>query len=172
MDDYISKPLRRKDLLAMVDNWVKTIDDYGMRNADNKSLPAIASAQARRVGEIINFKSELAQEDAPMDFEVAIDEFEGDKQLLMEVVDGFLDNVRAQIAAIRFSISDGDAETVRREAHSIKGGAANLSAHKLSSIAFELENIGKSGILEKGIEVLEKFEKEFRRLVGYVKDRY
>ena len=108
------------------------------------------------------FKSKI--ESVPMNFEKAIEEFEGDKEFLMEVVDGFLDNVRAQIETIHQAITDGDSEVVRREAHSIKGGAANLTADVLSKIAFELENIGKSGLLEGGIEVLERLEKEFHHL--------
>ena len=53
---------------------------------------------------------------------------------------------------------EGDAEVVRREAHSIKGGAANLTANDLSRIAFEIENIGISGMLEEGIDSLQKLE--------------
>jgi HPt (histidine-containing phosphotransfer) domain-containing protein len=110
-------------------------------------------------------------ESAPMDFEMAIEEFEEDKEFLMEVLDGFLETVRNQIEAIRQVILDGDAEVVRREAHSIKGGAANLTAYSLSKVAFELENIGKSGVLEGGTEVLERLEKEFHRLEGYARER-
>ena len=169
MDDYIAKPLSRKKLLAMVEKWSKTIADCGLRNADLKSLPAIASAQARRSGEIENPKSEIQV--APMDFDKAIEEFEGDEEFLMEVLEGFLDNVRAQIGTIHQAISSGDAEVVRKEAHSIKGGAANLTADELSRIALELENIGKSGLLEGGTEVLERLEREFHRLEVYAKDR-
>ncbi len=169
MDDYIAKPLSRKKLLAMVEKWSKTIADCGLRNADLKSLPAIASAQARRSGEIENPKSEIQV--APMDFDKAIEEFEGDEEFLMEVLEGFLDNVRAQIGTIHQAISSGDAEVVRKEAHSIKGGAANLTADELSRIAFKLENIGKSGLLEGGTEVLERLEREFHRLEVYAKDR-
>jgi CheY-like chemotaxis protein/HPt (histidine-containing phosphotransfer) domain-containing protein len=156
MDDYIAKPLSRKKLLAMVEKWTKTIADSGLRIADLKS-------------EIENPKSEMQR--APMNFEKAIEEFEGDREFLMEVLNGFLDNVRAQIGTIRQAISDGDAEVVRGEAHSIKGGAANLTADELSRIVFELENIGKSGLLEGGTEVLERLEREFHRLEVYAKDR-
>ncbi len=69
------------------------------------------------------------------------------------------------------AISDGDAESVRREAHSIKGGAANLTATALSGIAFDLENIGKSGMLEEGIDSLQKLEREFFRLERFVAKR-
>ena len=112
-----------------------------------------------------------SQSKPPMNFEKAIEEFEGDKEFLMEVVDGFLENVTAQIPTIRQAITDGNAEVVRREAHSIKGGSANLTADALSKIAFELENIGKSGLLEGGIETLERLEKEFHRLEAYARER-
>ena len=98
-------------------------------------------------------------------------EFEGDEEFLMEVLEGFIGNVTSQIKLIRQAISDGDAETVRREAHSIKGGAANLTANDLSGIAFEIENIGKSGMLEEGIDSLQKLEREFFRLERFVAKR-
>ena len=71
-----------------------------------------------------------------------------------------MENVRGQIGVIRQALMSRDADRVRREAHSIKGGAANLRADELSGIAFELENIGKSGKLERGIEALKRLEKE------------
>jgi hypothetical protein len=38
-------------------------------------------------------------------------------------------------------------------------------------VALELEHIGKSGVLEKGIEVLEKLEEEYSRLKIFARDR-
>ena len=108
---------------------------------------------------------------APMEYEKAIAEFEGDEEFLLEVLEGFFENVTSQIGIIRQAISEGDAEVVRREAHSIKGGAANLTADALSKIAFELENIGRSGVLEKSIETLERLEQAFSRLERFAKDR-
>jgi HPt (histidine-containing phosphotransfer) domain-containing protein len=87
-----------------------------------------------------------------------------DKEFMMELLDGFIKSVRAQIETIRTAISQGDADKVRTEAHSIKGDAANICADNLSGFAFELEKIGKSGILEKGDEALAMFEEEFHRL--------
>jgi len=172
MDDYIAKPLRRKDLLAMVEKWTRRIDDFrlleprGNPDLSGKIVDSpIATPNLQRTTTV------NSQSKAPMDFEKAIEEFEGDKEFLMEVLEGFLENVRAQIPAIRQAITDGDSEVVSREAHSIKGGAANLTADVLSKIAFELENIGKSGALEGGIQVLERLEEEFRRLEGYVRNQ-
>jgi CheY-like chemotaxis protein/HPt (histidine-containing phosphotransfer) domain-containing protein len=195
MDDYIAKPLMRKELLAMVDKWTtsnagdvfkptgamsssrQALCGFRTRSAFSKALKAQPCANADLKSEIenpysfqgVSRKSEM--DSAPMNFERAIEEFEGDKEFLMEVVDGFLKNVRAQIGTIHQAISDGNAEVVRREAHAIKGGAANLTAGELSGIAFELENIGKSGDLKEGIQVIERLEKEFYRLETYARDR-
>lgn len=58
------------------------------------------------------------------------------------------------------------------EAHSIKGGAANLAADDLSEIALELENIGRSGSLEHGTEALERLEEAFYRLEVYAESKW
>lgn len=49
-------------------------------------------------------------------------------------------------------------------------GAANLTADGLSRIADQLENIGQSGILDAGLEVLDRVEKEFYRLEVHVRE--
>ena len=105
-----------------------------------------------------------------MDIERAVKEFEGDRDFLMEVVEGFLEKARLQIETIRKAISAGDAKKVSAEAHAMKGGAANLTAQELSSIALELENMGKSGVTAGGQEVLEKLENAFSRLEAFVVD--
>ena len=153
MDDYIAKPLRRKDLLTMAEKWTGGIDDSRLK-IDDCTIPR--GNQGSK---------------APMEYERALEEFEGDETFLMEVLEGFIENVTSQIKIIRQAISDGDAEVVRRESHSIKGGAGNLTAGKLADIAFELENIGKYGMLEGGIDALEKLEQEFFRLEYFVAER-
>jgi signal transduction histidine kinase len=107
---------------------------------------------------------------APMDFQTALVEFDGDKAFLKEVLEGFLKNARRQIQAIKQAVSSGDADTVVKESHSIKGGASLLTLNEIAEIAFELETMGKSGNLEKGSESLERFETAFHLLEAYVKE--
>ncbi len=156
MDDYITKPLKRKKLLALLDKWSTAIAACGLRIADSKS-------------DVQNPKSKWGTD--PMDFSQATEEFEGDEEFLMEVLEGFMENVTSQIGIIRQAISDGEAEVIRKEAHAIKGGAANLTADDLSAIAFELERIGSSGALEDAVETLEKLEQAFSRLEHFAKGR-
>ena len=149
MDDYITKPLRRKELLKIVNKWIKSAV-----KVNPTPLPS------RPMDDVVG-------ENAPMNFEQARKEFEGDKDFLMEVMTGFFDNVGTQIETIHQAISDGDTEKVWQEAHSIKGGAANLTAEILSQTALDLETMGKSENLKGSLDALGRLKIEYDRLKAY-----
>ena len=149
MDDYIAKPLRRNKLLKIVNKWIKSAVKFNPRGPSLQTI------------------DDSVGEEAPMNFDQATNEFEGDKDFLMEVMTGFFDNVETQIETIHQAISDGDTEKVWQEAHSIKGGAANLAAEKLSQTAFELETMGKSEKLKGSREALGRLKIEYDRLKTY-----
>ena len=125
LDDYIAKPLRRKELLNIVEKWIKSA---------LHTNPPLHTALMMDGG---------MEEDAPMNFEQACHEFDGDRDFLKEVLTGFFDIAGTQIDTIHQAISNGDAEKVWQEAHSIKGGAANLTAEILSRTASDPGNHGK-----------------------------
>jgi HPt (histidine-containing phosphotransfer) domain-containing protein len=106
-----------------------------------------------------------------MDYARALREFENDEIFLREVIQGFLDAVDGQLRILDRALADGDAGTVAREAHAIKGGAANLTADGLAAIARELESMGRRGFLETGPETLAGLEREHGRLKAYVEER-
>ena len=168
MDDYMTKPLGRKNLLAMVRRWTREIDDCRLKNEDwkNRDYPKQPSPGTRQ----LSIDNSQLKGGAPMDFQKALDEFKGNREILVEVLAGFLKTVRLQINTMQGAIRSKDAEALWKEAHSIKGGAANLVAKELSRLALELEQTGKAGALENAIEALDPFEKEFQRLEDYVRD--
>jgi HPt (histidine-containing phosphotransfer) domain-containing protein len=94
-------------------------------------------------------------------------EFDSDMDFVRELLGGFVENVKKQIERIRKGIQDGDAEVVRKEAHSIKGGSANICADDLSRVALEMEMLGKTGNVDNGQETLLRLENEFNRLNEY-----
>ncbi len=146
MDDYMSKPLRKKELLEMLDKWV--IEKLRSMDKTDQGL----------------LKEIIIENEDPMDFELAVEEFGRDKGFLMKVVDGFLENVTVQIGAIQQSIENGDTEALRKEAHKIRGGAVNLTAMPLSVVAEKLEKHAKSGKMEGAGQVFAEFEEEFEKL--------
>ncbi|MBC8433065.1 MAG: response regulator [Desulfobacterales bacterium] len=187
MDDCITKPLSKQKLLSIVDKWAKGIDDCRLteRSVDPDLSGTIADcgdeiAKPQSVKTVnhqsssVNHQSSIVNHqsyDTPMDFDKAVAEFEGDRGFLMEVLNGFLNDVKNQIATMRKGISAGDAEAVRKEAHSIKSGAADLRASDLFKTAYRLEHIGKSGDLEGSTAVLEKLENELHRLGVYARGK-
>jgi PAS domain S-box-containing protein len=162
MDDYISKPLLKKDLFAMLDKWT-------LKNGHPKPLDREIPTTQNLAGEAVILAGDGNK---PMDYDRALEEFMGKKEILAKVLDVFLENARNQIKVLGQAINDKDLEIVKKEAHTLKGGAANLTAQGLSRIASELEDMGKSGKPQGMDKVLEKFEKEFMRLEIFLKDNH
>lgn len=108
-----------------------------------------------------------SSKDTPIDYNRALSEFEGDRDLLKRLMEGFMTDVRKQIKIIRQAIAEGNSELVKREAHSIKGGAANLTAEALSELALAIEVTGKQKDLDRSAQALAKFEMEFHRFEDY-----
>ena len=169
-DDYISKPLTRKVLLSIVKKWLRSSpgdDVEDTRGGDQTRRGGDILAASEAGGEPAEPGQEERFVDAPMDYEGALAENDGDEAFLMMVLKGFLDQAKKQIQTLREALEKGDAETVREEAHAIKGGSGILIAKTLSGVAFELETIGRSGALEGGLEVFERMERELRLLEAY-----
>jgi PAS domain S-box-containing protein len=163
MDDFMTKPFTRDELLSMESKWLK-MSMIATRQPLVALKPNAITGQDKLPIEI--------HTDNPIDIEKAIAEFEGDKQLLSEVLAGFTLAVGKQIGAIRMALSCGDAETVRKEAHAIKGGAANITAKALSGVAFELENKGISKELKGAGEIIDSLEREFEVLRHYIHENF
>ncbi|MCP3898272.1 MAG: response regulator, partial [Desulfobacteraceae bacterium] len=161
MDDYISKPLRREKFLGIVGKWV----------SKNKSfLDDGRTGDAEGSQDYGNYLAHAY--DIPMDFELALNELEGDKEFLLDILHEFLFNVESQLVLIKTALQNNDSKTVQKESHSIKGGAANLTAYSLSKIAHELEDIGASKNLENGLKVCENLEKALSTLKSFIAKSY
>ncbi len=155
MDDYIAKPLRRKDFLAKVEKWLFRHEE---RQPGLETAPA-APWQASSVA-----PSSVAPSSASFDLTRAIKEFDNDRDFLFGVLKEFLQKGHTQIETIRQSLAEKNFEPAAREAHSIKGGAANLTADTLSGVAYELEQAARHGDAAAGSEVLTRLTLEFQRL--------
>ncbi|MFH2059114.1 MAG: cache domain-containing protein [Pseudomonadota bacterium] len=151
MDDYISKPLKRDDLISMIDKWTRV---------DSKTNLSESIAEPEQSKE----KQDPVE---PIDIETALEEFGGDKEFLMEVIDEFIQAIEEQMPLIRQAILVKDSSTLKKEAHAIKGGASNLIAQALANAAKELEDIGKSENFKNSGLVLKIFEKEYLRFKHY-----
>ena len=148
-DDYLPKPLKKEELLALVEKWL-----------------APPGSPERQPAPVVPLRP-VDDGSPPMDFARAVTEFDDDAAFLMDVLAGFIDNVQGQIAIMHKALIDGDADRLAAESHAIKGGAANLTAASLAETALVLETVGQSGDLADAPQALEQVAAEFERLVSY-----
>ena len=130
MDDFLTKPLQRGDLLQTISKWLAP---QGFATAPQQECHA----------------SRPTSEDAPVDFEKAIKEFDGQRELVFSIIREFSDDIKNQIESMNVALAGNDTETIRKEAHSIKGGAANIHARRLSQTAKKIEELAKAGELDE-----------------------
>ncbi len=154
MNDVVGKPLRRKVFLAVVDQWLQP----------GRSSP---TAERRAVAE------EVAppKNDEPIDLKRAVREFADNAEMVHRMTAIFLENVEQQIVKIRQAVKNGETEVLWREAHAIKGGAANLAAQPLSEAASRLEKEAHGNATIDFTSLVDMLEKEFRRLKDFVGEK-
>ncbi|MBF0224473.1 MAG: response regulator [Desulfobacterales bacterium] len=162
MDDFLFKPFNKESILNMIDKWANssptTPRSSSIDNLLNKSIEQSFVSPINKTNENNN----------PIDMKKALAEFDNDKELLMEVIKGFVGKVRDSIITIRKAVNTGDIKSLQYEAHTIKGGSSNLTACSLSNAAMELEELAKQNKSEKFNATIENLESEFYRLDSYL----
>jgi HPt (histidine-containing phosphotransfer) domain-containing protein len=85
-----------------------------------------------------------------------------------ELIDAFLDDAPDGLSQMRTALANGDVDTFRREAHSLKSNAATFGAMELSALAKELELMGRENNLNIG-DRLEVLEETYRQVESQLK---
>jgi HPt (histidine-containing phosphotransfer) domain-containing protein len=120
MDGYLSKPIRPQELDDVLDGYM------ALKDADQPQGESAIPAES------------------PVDVAQLLDRIDGDRALLAELVDLFRAEFPGSLRAAQQAISQQDCNALRMAGHTLKGALANLSATKASTLAGELEAIGKS----------------------------
>jgi len=129
MDDYVAKPINSKQLFELI---------AGVRSTELKSS----------LGTKPGVKQEILDEPA------LLARFEGEVDLLRDVVGLFVDDCPRLMDGIRGAVERSDAGGLERAAHKLKGTVANFSARASYDAALCLEVMGREGHLEKAREAL------------------
>jgi CheY-like chemotaxis protein/nitrogen-specific signal transduction histidine kinase len=130
MDGFVTKPVRVELLMAEIERTLHTAPPLP------PALPAPIVAAARASG--------------VFDRAATLERLGDDTELLGEVVRIYLDTVAAQLDTIAAALEQGDAPTVYREGHSLKGSTATFEAPEVYAAIAELEACGKRGDLVQG----------------------
>jgi PAS domain S-box-containing protein len=126
MNDHIAKPLELVDMFSKMARWI---------TPENSTAAPV--------------RGEYADEELPeihgVDFEKGLSVCQQNKALLRRLLIRFAETQADFSVEINESLQNGDIEAVSRQAHTLKGVAANIGATKIQELAAELE----SGIQEE-----------------------
>jgi two-component system sensor histidine kinase/response regulator len=138
MDDYVPKPVKLGELEAVLGRWASRVEeDLVGEEPEEEPLDRSALAVLR----------ELQQEGQP--------------NILEQLITLFLDDVPHQLVALRNAAEAGDARSVERTAHTLKGSCGNMGAVRMHTLCAELEYTGRSAELDTVPVRISRLEEEF-----------
>ncbi len=152
MSDYITKPLNKAALLKLINKWVAVETPKKAAAATDEKPGTVASP-----------------EPVPIDFEKAVAEFDGMRELVTEVLEEFLQLAAGQVEEMLAAVAQGDLKLLAREAHTIKGGAANVHAVPVSHAARQIEESAARQDLAALQQDVGLLDQELRRLKEYLR---
>ncbi|MGZ5620294.1 MAG: response regulator, partial [Methylobacter sp.] len=126
MDDYLSKPASRADLAVVLARWLDiTIDSS--RNERPSSAQDLPQAES-----------------CIWDESAALKRLDNDNDLLIEMIDLFLEEVPVSVAELDAALVRTDLLALADAAHAIKGMAGHFCAENIISLAVNLEHAARN----------------------------
>ena len=153
MSDYISKPIDPKALAAVVEKWLT-----------QKAHGAPEEAPVESVKDGLAPPPEPESGSLVFNREKFLERMMGDEEFAREIVAGFVNEMPTLLAALREQVALGDPESIWKQAHKMKGSAANVGGELLADIASEIEQAGKAGDLEGIMRSIPELEMQSARL--------
>jgi two-component system sensor histidine kinase/response regulator len=142
MDEYVSKPVRRAALAEIL------------------AKIARCSNEARSCSH-----AQVGGHDCAVDLIQALETAGGRPDRLKRIFKAFLDDIPKRMLSLAVALQQAGRATAEREAHSIKGAAANIAAIELRASAFEVERACKSGELEQAAKLIPSLAKHVEAVV-------
>jgi len=146
MDTYISKPVRPDAIVAVIDSLGTSAGDQMVGAASTAAT--IPDKPAAADIPVFNSQELLVR-------------LGGKPELIPRFLEIFCRNVAENLERLREALAAGDAQQVHRQAHTIKGAAANIAAARIRASATILDEAAIAGDLSGAPELLSALEAEF-----------
>ncbi|MBE0497882.1 MAG: response regulator [Campylobacterales bacterium] len=126
MNDYVSKPINLNVLKTALLTWL-------LGQNPGQTLRDTVRVTPPKKSDTIWDRAE------------ALGRMGGKESLLMKILDSFVGESEKMVGELTAAMDKGDLSAVCLHAHSLKGSAGNISAHKLQALAKEMEFAAKNG---------------------------
>jgi PAS domain S-box-containing protein len=141
MDGYVSKPFDREELLRAIESCVPTGVDREASNAAKESAEA-----------------------PPLDRAALLARVAGNVKLLTGILELCPGEFQRLMQELETGVANKDARRIQSAAHSLKGAAGNLSAAPAYEAALRLEELCRTGNLDRLDETFRIVKREVERL--------
>jgi signal transduction histidine kinase/DNA-binding response OmpR family regulator len=139
MDGFIPKPIQSKTLLRLIEELAA-----GQLGSEPMEEPVEATADLDEA-----------------EFLVTVG---GDRELAIELVQIFLEELPSRMREIRSAVEQSDSVRLRFCAHALKGSAGAITARQVAFAAGSLEAMAHSEVLEAAADALAELENHVNRL--------
>jgi HPt (histidine-containing phosphotransfer) domain-containing protein len=151
MDDFITKPINAKDVAAVLDRWLSV-----------PCPPTEPSAQdSQEVS--IHRVSVFNREDL-------LDRLSNDMDFVLSIIQTFSEDLPKLYTILQEYLEKGDLQSGQRQAHTIKGAAANLGAEALKEVAYTMERACADRDSQRAQECMEDLEAQVLILLKALQD--
>ena len=146
MNDYLSKPVIPKNLADILDRWLP-IEKQPLGSGGERDDMSVD-------GELSGV----------FELSALIERLMGDKELAWRIVSIFIQDFPVQVDMLRAYLARSEWKDAERQAHSIKGAAANVGAERLRGIALAIERACGLEVRSTIDTLLAQIEWEFGRM--------
>jgi PAS domain S-box-containing protein len=147
MNDYLSKPISSKVLADKLERWLAPGAGYKGKTEETR------------------IQEQSSSKGSPIfDYQVLMERLMDDEDLVKTIMKAFLSDIPQQIVKLKEFIDAENSIGAGRQAHTIKGAAANVEGISLREVAFEMEKAGKAGELNSVKALFGDLELQFNRL--------
>jgi PAS domain S-box-containing protein len=153
MDGYITKPILAEELY-------KALATYGSRRAAPEQVTCAAQPAAD------NGTAQAPRETPSgiLDKAALLARMGGREDRMRTILQIFLEESSRQMDELREAITRGDAVSLQRLAHSLKGAVGIVGAQSVVDAAVTLESLGQAGELTGAAQAFRQLDQEFSRL--------
>lgn len=150
MDDFIPKPVRLQTIRAAI---------LRHTNGETASPPITMESTATPLPDSALFnQSEL------------LERLGGRVELVPKFLGLFATSVAETLLRLKSAVECCSADEIHRQAHTIKGAAANIGALRIRDVATELDEMAKAGRLDGTVQQVQLLESELELFKNEVKD--
>lgn len=143
MSDYLTKPIKGKDLYQMLQNWLSHSHNECTHDMPEKENHPESAIDPEALVSIKALQADYGDE------------------LLTQVIKTYLDNSNKLLQSLEQAWGTGDSKTIRMVSHTLKSSSSQVGAYSLAELCRAVENEARNQNYDKTGQALKAIQKQF-----------